>query len=241
MKGRKFNRLTIYEVALAGNPINKESFILMKDRRRTTTMSDALKFATMLILKEDVPEVVKEELKDFAPKEGETLKVGNVSITIKKDGYDIVDEALKKELETLKKDSKKDEDIYKDLPDAVKERLERLEKEASEMKQRAEAMRLEALKKDFATKVGDEMATTIMKAYDPEKEDAIKELVEKVAGLEKMIKDLTPSQGKSGGNEDVEKMVKEGIEKLMKEKGLSLADATVQFYKENPDLVKKEA
>ena len=239
---RHFKKLTIYEVALAGNPINKENFIIIKDGGKA--MSDKVKFASLILSSADVQEVVKEELKGFLPKEGESLKVDNFEVKVTKDGYEIKNpevESLKKDLEKSKKELeelKKDEpkDIFKDVPKEVKERLEKLEKEAKEATEKAETLRLENLKKDFASKIGTEMAETLMKAYDVKKEDAIKEVVEKIEGLKKMVKDLSEAQGKSGTNEK-ETLIKEGIEKIMKEEKLSLADATVKFYKENPELV----
>lgn len=246
--GRLFRKLLIQEVALAGNPVNGEKFILIKDGG--LDMNDMIKLASLIVCKEDVPEVVKEEMKEFLPKEGETLTLGGkVKVDVKKDlDYEVRVEGIskedleklakfdemKKELAELKKEDP--ETIMKDIPQAVRERLEKLEKDVEAYKEREKELKKESFLKDVEGKVGEAIAKDIEGIYEEGKETEIMAIVDRIAGMQKMVKDLGKSVGKKE-EDDVDKLIEEGIAKIKKEKGIeSDADAYVEFCKEHPDI-----
>ncbi|MCK4522001.1 MAG: hypothetical protein KAU20_05490 [Nanoarchaeota archaeon] len=264
--GKLYKKLLIEEVALAGNPINGEKFLLIKDGG--LDMSDKIKLASLLLSGEDVPAVVKEELKSFLPKEGDNLVFNdNIDVTVDKDmkyhvkkreiskedkekleKYDKVKKDLDVAVAELAKLKKADPDtILKDVPQVIKDRLEKLEKDAVEAgKREVEAgkrevqLKKDAIKKDIEIKVGESITKDIMDVYAEGKEKEINTLVDKIVGMQKMLKDLGKGIGKKG-DEDVEKLVKDGIEKIKKDRHIeSDADAYVIFCKENPELCKSE-
>lgn len=257
--GKLFRKLLIEEVALAGNPVNGEKFILIKDGG--LDMNDRIKLASLLLIGEDVPEVVKEEMKKFLPKEGDSLVLDkDIKVTVKKDAaYDIetkgVSEEEKEKLEKfdeLKKDLDnalaelakiKGEDpkaLLKDVPQVIKDRLEKLEKDVTEAKKREAQLKKDAIQKDIAIKVGEPIAKDIMGIYEEGKEAEIDAIVNKIAGMQKMLKDLGQSMGKKS-DEDIGKLISEGVAKIKKERGIeSDTDAYVEFCKENPELCMKK-
>ena len=241
--GKRYKKLLIQEVALAGNPVNREKFLLVKDGG--VSMNEKVKLASLILMKEDVPEVVKEELKDFVPKTGEVVELTkDLNILVKDDGDFEIQNKLNEKVNKLEKDLKdalekvSDEDkrdiLTKDMPKEVKERFEKLEKDIREAKEAEKKAEMKVIKKDLTDKVGSDIADVLMKNYNP---DITNELADKIAGLQKMVKDLSKTKGKTGDDIDKEKKIKEGIERIKKEKGIeSDTDAYVELIKEHPEL-----
>lgn len=251
--GTRFKKLLIQEVALAGNPVNQKKFLLIKDGG--LDMSEKIKVASLLLLKEDVPEIVKEELKRFLPKEGDTLVVNEgLKVKVKKDlAFDFEgnldkEEAVKLEkekVEKLEKDlsdaleklGKGKKDVMKDVPQVVKDRIEKLEKDAAEAEKKEKTLQLSLIKKDLDAKVGEAISKDLMSIYVEGKDAEVTSLTDKIVGMQKMIKDFGKAVGKKSSNGSKEKLIEDGIEKIKKERGIeSSTEAYIIFCKENPTL-----
>ena len=244
--GKRYKKLLIQEVALAGSPVNQENFLLIKDGG--VSMNEKMKLASLILMKEDVPEVVKEELKKFIPKEGEVVEFSkDASILVKKDGDYEVQNKLNEKITKLEKDLKdvteklseegKKTIITKDMPKEVKERFEKLEKEVKEAREAEQKTKMEFLEKDLTGKVGDKLTKSLIGIYSEETSKEIDSIVKEVEGMRKMIKDLSIPTGHLEKDKDREKKIEEGIERIKKEKGItSDTEAYIELIKENPEL-----
>lgn len=250
--GKVFKKLLIQEVALAGNPVNKEKFLIIKDDGGIE-MNERIQLASFLLNKEDVTPVVKEELKKYLPKDEDVIDMGDgLTFSVKKDGFEFKKddtelkkaqdamEKLKKEYADLKDKQDGKDPLFKDLPKEAQDRLIKLEKDVEAAKKREIELKKDAIKKDLVGKVGEDMGTLLSAIYKDEMKDEVDKVVEKVVGLQKMAKDLGKPQGKTGGDTDLDKVIKDGVEKIMKDEKLEEVDAYKEFWKRNPNIGKGE-
>ena len=228
---RLIKKLRVHEVSLAFNPANGTEFILKKDQGGSE-MDKLTQLVAWLATKADVPEVVKEELKDFVPKSApkdieKVLK--EVGIEVKPE---VVEKVVEKKAEKVKVDGKdvrvdkllKDFETYRGQVEVLKKELQKMEHEV--------------LRKEVEMRVDKETADEILeKYYGKLDKDEIIELADKFSGLAKLAKDMKGTSGEPPEDALISKQIEERVEKIMKDRGVSRSDAIVILADENPDMV----
>lgn len=211
---RVINKLRVYEVSLAKAPKNRRKFLLIKEEG----MERLSKLVAFLAQRADVPEVVKEELKDFAAGE---LKEEDILGALEEAGIEIE-----------RKEDEEKEPLLKEM--------ESLRKEVEELRKERQEMERQVLRKEVEELVGEEVAKDLVEFYGKLEREEILSLARQFEGLRKAVDELG---GRKGSNEDKpagmsDEQVMEKVEALAKERGISKADALVELAKERPDLIK---
>jgi len=232
----KIKKLRVQEVSLAAFPKNGKKFIIVKDSNEGGfTMDRVLKLMAFLSTKSaEVPEVVKEELKDIA-KDASTADVLEVFkelfvgylIEQKKDGVMVVDTT---KFDVLEKDSwiKKPEPEFK-LPASV-------QKELDDSKATIAALKLKEFQKDVIARVGDKLYKEFEPMFGKLADDAIIKILDIVKFQQDIINELGKAQLVKGNAYAVKSAeVEENVKKLANERKIPVMDAWAIYAKEHPE------
>ena len=216
---RIINKARVYEVSLAAFPKNRESWILIKEEE----MDKLVTLIANLAQKADVPEVVKEELKEFCA----DISTDEMADILKEAGVKLpVEEKIIK-----------DEEIQKEF-DELKKKYEAEASKAKLLQKEFEKLEKELFKKEISEKVSDsETVDMLVSMVGKVEKDEILKLADKMSGISKLVKDI---HGVTGQNdEDANQIIESEIKKIMKEEGIeSRADALVILAERKPELVK---
>ena len=201
MRNRKAR---VWEISLAKRPKTGEKFIMVKEDEM-----DVRKVIAYLAMQADVPEVVKEELKDWAPKEMTKDEIMEALGLDKDDGYVGLPEELRKELEA------RDAAIRRLELESLKKELEPVFGDKVEL---VEKLHKEGTPVEMIKEVG---------SY-------IKTLKDTIAELGK-----PKGQDGGDDTKRNDGVVEKEVERIMKEKGVSRGRALVLLAKERPDLIEE--
>jgi len=207
-------RLRVVEVSLAKYPKNRRKFLVVKEGN----MEKLAKVVAFLAAKADVPEVVKEELKDFYGElnEEELLEgLAEAGIEIKKAEGDEGMEKIEKE---------------------YKERIEKIEKE---YKEKLMEMERQLLKKELEEIAGEDVAEEILPLVGKISKEEALAIARKFQGLKKMAEDLGKRAGSNDdkGDKATDSEVMERARKLAEERNIPLGDALIELAKEDPETI----
>lgn len=206
-------RLRVVEVSLAKYPKNRRKFLVVKEG----DMEKLAKVVAFLAAKADVPEVVKEELKDFYGElnEEELLEgLAEAGIEIKK----------------------AEDDGMEKIEKEYKERMEKIEKE---YKEKLMEMEKQLLKKELEEIAGEDVAEEILPLVGKISKEEALAIARKFQGLKKMADDLGKRAGSNDdkGDNTTDSEVMEKAKKLAEERNIPLGDALVELAKEEPDTI----
>lgn len=232
----KIKKLRVQEVSLAAFPKNGKKFIIVKDTiKGGYSMNRALNLMAFLSTKaEDVPEVVKEELKNIA-KDVSTADVLEVFkellvdyiVEQKKDGIQIVDT---EKYDVLEKDTwiKKPAPEFK-LPESV-------QKELDEAKALASALKQKDFNRDVEAKVGKSLVKDFEPLYGKLADDEINKILDIVKFQQDIIDELGKAQLSSKRNAGTKVADLEAkIAKFAESNRMTMVDAYAAYAKEHPD------
>ena len=252
--GKLIKKMRVDEVSLATMPKNKKKFILQKDKGGLE-MDKLLQLLAMLVKDSDIPEVIKEELKETEPKLDTKDVLEIITQHIKKD--DLIKELLGKDekvINTAKnlviaKDGKEkvynsethdvlEKDSYTVKEDKKYQGLsEDIRKEFLERDKRIESLEKDKMSLDIFSKVNDQkIADFCMSFYGKLSKDEIDSIAERFTQMQKTIKELGAKKGSDDAviKETEERMVS-GIEKIMKDEKVSYAQAASIWAQRNPE------
>jgi len=224
---RRIKKMKVKEVSLAFNPANEKDFIIKKDEGGRV-MDKRMELLAWMAEKLDTPEVVKEELKDFAPKED--LTVQDVIKVFKELGIEVKPEVIVKETVRVDGDEVPVDDLLKEF-ETYKGKVEVLEKEIEKMERTV-------LEKEVVSLAGEETGKELVeKYYGKLEKDEIVGLAKKFAGLAKLVKDV---KGRTEEPEDnISQMIEQKLSEIMKERNVPRHEAIVILGESEPELIKK--
>lgn len=233
----KIMKLRVQEVSLAAFPKNGKKFIIIKDTiKGGSNMDRVLKIMAFLSTKTaEVPEVVKEELKDITKdvSTADVLEVfkelfGGYIVEPKKDTTQVVDttkfDVVTKGSWTLKPENKELE-----LPEPIKKELEDNRKLIADL-------RLKEFKKDVADKVGDKLAKEFDPLFGKLADTDIAKFLDLVRFQQDIINELGKAQLVKGNAYAVKSAeIEANVKKLAEERKISVYDAWPIYAKEHAD------
>jgi len=230
-KRRTIKKMRIYETSLAKNPANGFGFIIKKEQGGMN-MDKFAQLMAVLAQKADVPEVVKEELKDFLP---ENMEEFNAEEILKEIGIEIEPKVIEKEVPV---DRVKVGDSEVEVDKLIKD-FETMHGKVKVLEKEVERLEKENIKKELYGRVNKETADELFeKYYGKLSKDELFELADKFAGFEKLAKDVRGVSGEPNEGIQITKMIEDKISEIMKEQGVSRSEAIVILGESEPDLIK---
>jgi hypothetical protein len=237
----KIKKLLVQEVSLAAFPKNGKRFTIIKDSKEGgSNMDRVLKLMAFLSTKTaEVPEVVKEELKNIA-KDVSTSDVLDVFkdlligyiVEQKKEGVQIVDT---NKFDVVAKDTwiVKPIDKTLELPAEIKKELDDNRKMIADLK-------LNEFKKDALTKVGATLAKEFESMFGKLADADITKFLDIVKFQQDIINELGKAQLVKGNTYAVKAAeVEANVKKLADERKISVLDAWPIYAKEHPEDIAK--
>ncbi len=236
----KIKRIRVQEVSLAANPKTGKKFVVIKDSLQGGPIMDKiLKLMAFLTTKsDDIPEVVKEELKDIQ-KDVSTADVLEVFkdfftsyiVEQKKDNLRLVDtgkfDVVEKDTWQPKVNDKKE----LNLPEEVKKELE-------DNRNRIKELRLDGFKKTLDAKVGASLIPSFEVLFDKVDDTAITNILDVVKFQQDIINELGKAQlSKENDIKARLDVVEAEIAKIAKEQNISQTDAWAIYAKQHPEKI----